>query len=305
MNSEKIEMRFGNRAVLYAILAAALYALSAPLSKLLLNSVSVTMMAAFLYLGAGFGMLIIGFTGKFTGKENQNENITRKDLPYVFAMVILDIMAPIFLMLGISNTTAANASLLNNFEIVATSVIALMIFHETISKRLRIAIALVTISSMMLSFEDISSLSFSIGSLFILLACICWGFENNCTRMLANKNPLRIVVIKGLCSGAGSFLIANIVGESMPKARYIILTMLLGFVAYGLSIFFYVSAQRYIGAAKTSTYYAIAPFIGVLLSFIILREIPGKIFFVAMGIMLVGTYLVREKTLTVKDHVER
>ncbi|MEG2059134.1 MAG: EamA family transporter, partial [Lachnospiraceae bacterium] len=84
------------------------------------------------------------------------------------------IAAPIFLMIGLSMTTAANASLLNNFEIVATGVIALFIFKESISKRLWFAIVLVTISSILLSIEDVSSFSFSYGSIFVLLACICW-----------------------------------------------------------------------------------------------------------------------------------
>lgn len=70
------------------------------------------------------------------GKDQKEKPLTRKDLPYTIGMVVLDIAAPIFLMIGLTRTTAANASLLNNFEIVATSVIALCIFKEAISKRL-------------------------------------------------------------------------------------------------------------------------------------------------------------------------
>ena len=60
-------------------------------------------------------------------------------------------------MLGLVTTSAANFSLLNNFEIVATSLIALVIFKEVISKRLWFAIALVAISSIILSVDDITS----------------------------------------------------------------------------------------------------------------------------------------------------
>jgi len=49
------------------------------------------------------------------------------------------------------------------------------------------------------------------------------------------------------------------------------------------------------GAAKTSAYYAIAPFIGVLLSFIIFREIPGPLFFIALAIMIAGTWMVKRE----------
>lgn len=277
------------KAIGFAVLAAALYAINSPISKVLLKSVPSTLMAAFLYLGAGIGMLMVGVIQKRSHKYKENK-LTRKELPYTLGMIVLDIAAPICLMVGLSMTTAANASLLNNFEVVATSLIALFLFHEKISKRLWIAIGLITISSILLSLEDISSFSFSIGSLFVLLACICWGLENNCTRMLSQKNPLEIVIIKGFGSGVGSLLIGLSIGETIPKLIYILCALCLGFVAYGLSILFYVYAQRDLGAAKTSTYYGVAPFIGVIISFVILREMPNPIFFVACFIMMVGTY---------------
>ncbi len=284
-----------NKAIFYAILAAALYALNAPVSKLLLQNVPPTMMAGFLYLGAGIGMATMGLVRSKTGHGKQEMRLTKKDLQYTLGMVALDIAAPIFLMIGLTRTTAANASLLNNFEIVATSIIALLIFKEKIGKKLWIAIALITLSSILLSVEDASSFQFSFGSLFVLAACICWGLENNCTRCLSKNDPLEIVVIKGFGSGIGSIIIGLVVGESLPGWSDILRIMLLGFVAYGLSIYFYVYAQRDLGAAKTSAYYAVAPFIGVLLSFIIFRELPGVLFFIALVIMITGTWMVNKE----------
>ena len=216
--------------------------------------------------------------------------LRKKELPYTVAMVALDIAAPIFLMIGLTRCSAANASLLNNFEIVATSLIALMIFIEAINKKLWFAIVLVTLSSLLLSFEDMSSLQFSWGSLFVLLACICWGFENNCTRMLSSKNPAQIVIIKGFGSGIGALILSLIIDERFFQIGYIVIALLLGFVAYGLSIYFYIYAQRDLGAAKTSTYYAISPFIGAVLSLMIFKELPSVIFITALLIMAAGTY---------------
>ena len=278
--------------VFFAVLAAALYALNSPFSKLLLRSVPPAMMAGFLYLGAGIGMAVSGFIRQHTQKEVRETRLQRRDLPYTTAMIALDIAAPVFLMIGLTRTTAANASLLNNFEIVATSLIAMLVFKERIGKQLWIAIGLITLSSILLSVEDVSSFHLSIGSLFVLLACVCWGMENNCTRKLSQSDPLEIVVVKGLGSGVGSVVLGLIVGEAFPAPRDIALIMLLGFVAYGLSIYFYVYAQRYLGAAKTSAYYAVAPFIGVLLSLIVFRELPGMLFFVALAIMILGTWLI-------------
>ena len=209
--------------IFFAILAAALYALNSPFSKLLLQNVPPTMMAGFLYLGAGVGMALMGLVRQHTQKE----------------------------------------------------------IRET---RLQ--------PSILLSVEDASSFHFSIGSLFVLLACVCWGMENNCTRKLSKSDPLEIVVVKGLGSGVGSVALGLIVGEAFPVLRDIALILLLGFVAYGLSIYFYVYAQRNLGAAKTSAYYAVAPFIGVLLSLIIFRELPGTLFFIALAIMILGTWLI-------------
>jgi drug/metabolite transporter (DMT)-like permease len=277
-------------AILWAILAAALYAISSPVSKILLNKVTPTMMAGLLYLGAGIGMSVIALFRYKTGTLKKEMRLTKKELPFTVGMVVLDILAPIFLMLGLTMTTPENVSLLNNFEIVATSLIALFIFKEAISKRLWLAIGLITISSIILSFENVNSLSFSFGSIFVLLASICWGLENNCTRMLSAKDPLQVVIIKGFCSGFGSLIISFIINETSTNIGYIIATLLLGFVAYGLSIYFYVYAQRDLGAAKTSAYYAIAPFIGVALSFIIFLQIPTIAFIIALLIMIKGTY---------------
>ncbi len=283
------------KAVFFAILAAALYALNAPLSKLLLQNVPPTMMAGLLYLGAGIGMSFMGLIRQRTSFAGKECRLQKRDLPYTLGMIVLDIAAPIFLMIGLTKTAAANASLLNNFEIVATSLIAMLFFKEKIGRQLWIAIGLITLSSILLSVEDASSFQFSIGSLFVLLACICWGLENNCTRCLSHSDPLEIVVVKGLCSGNGSIIIGLFIGEAFPTIRDIALILLLGFVAYGLSIYFYVYAQRDLGAAKTSAYYAIAPFIGVLLSFIIFREIPGLMFFIALIIMALGTWLINRE----------
>ena len=284
----KPDMKHG---IFLAVLAAGLYALSSPFSKLLLPFMPYTLMAGFLYLGAGLGMTALALSRKAAGRPETEARLTRKELPYTIAMIILDIAAPISLLFGLTMTTAANASLLNNFEIVATAIIALMIFKEAISARLWLGILFVTASCALLSFEDISSLQFNLGSLFVLLACILWGIENNCTRKLSSKDPLEIVMVKGIFSGLGSVMIGLVCGERVHHLWAIPLVLLLGFVAYGLSIYYYVYAQRLLGAARTSAYYAVAPFIGAFLSLIIFREVPGVLFLAALALMAVGAWL--------------
>ena len=290
-------MKSKKLATAFAILAAALYAINIPLSKLLLAHVRSTMMAAFLYLGAGLGMFITCTIGDLTKTHKKKERLTKNELPYTIAMVVLDIIAPILLMLGITKTNSANVSLLNNFEIVATSLIALFIFKEVISKKLWLAIGLVTIASIILSFSGSGAFTFNTGSLFVLGACICWGFENNCTKMLSSKSSEQIVIIKGCFSGLGSLIVALILGEDIPALKYILAILLLGFVAYGLSINFYIMAQKDLGAAKTSAYYSVAPFLGVAFSMLLLRERPALQFYIALAIMIVSTIVMTKDTM--------
>ena len=292
------------KAIILAFLAALFYAVNVPCSKVLLSDVAPTFMAAFLYLGAGLG---VGIMYLFHFKnEKRSDKLDRTDIPYTIGMVVLDIIAPILLMMGISTGSAANASLLGNFEIVATTLIAFVIFKEKVSWKLWIAIVLVTVSSIIISFGGMDSLKFSIGSLLVIGATICWGLENNCTRKISGKSTYQIVTIKGLCSGIGSFIIALTLKESLPGVKTIIVILILGFVAYGLSIFTYVRAQNALGAAKTSAYYAAAPFIGVLLSVIFLREQLTAVFLIAMLVMIVGTALIVYETLVHSHtHVHR
>lgn len=288
------------KASAFAILAAALYAINIPFSKILIEYVDSTMMAGFLYLGAGVGMFLYTTISGVFGKRAVKEPLTKAELPYTIAMIILDIAAPIFLMHGLSITTSANATLLNNFEIVATSLIALAVFKEFVSKKLWIAIGLVTLASVILTFEGEGSFQFNIGSLMVLGAATCWGFENNCTRMLSHKSSEEIVIIKGIFSGLGSIITAFILREQIPDWIYIVLVLLLGFVSYGLSINFYIMAQAKLGAAKTSAYYSIAPFLGVVFSLLLLGERPGVQFYVALAVLLVGTLLIVKDTLEEK-----
>ncbi|AGF55711.1 drug/metabolite transporter (DMT)-like permease [Clostridium saccharoperbutylacetonicum] len=279
-----------NIAIFWAILSAVLYAISLPVSQILLKKIPPTIMGALLYLGAGFGISIIYLYCYKTEDVKSEMRLTKKELPATIWMVVVNIASVIFMMVGLTMTTSANASLLNNFEIVATSLLAFFFFNEKINKRLWIAITLITVSSIILSVEDISGFAFSIGSIFILFACACWGIENNCTRVLSVKDPLQVVTIKGLGSGFGALIISFIIKENTNNIAYIIATLILGFVSYGLSIFFYVRAQRELGAAKTSAYYAIAPFIAAGLSFIIFLQVPTTSFVIALLIMIVGTY---------------
>ena len=129
-------------------------------------------------------------------------------------------------MFGHLDTASTNASLLNNFEIVCTSIIALFIFKEAISKKMWFAIILITLSSFVLSIQDITQFKLSWGAILVLLATLCWGMENNCTRNLSSKNTYKVVFIKGIFSGLGSLIVAIILKETFINLMYYIFALI-------------------------------------------------------------------------------
>ena len=280
------------RAVGLALLAAVLYAVNLPFSKLLLGQVGSLTMAGLLYLGAGVGMALLSLLHR-----DNAPRLGREDLAPTLGMILLDIAAPILLMLGLRGGEAASASLLGNFEIVATALFALLLFRERVSRTLWAALGCITLSCGVLSFQGAESLRFSAASLLVLGAACCWGLENNCTRRLSSKSAREIVILKGFFSGGGSLCLARLAGESLPPLGVALRAMGLGFVSYGLSIFFYVRAQRELGAARTSAYYSVNPFVGSLLALLLLREGLGPGYFAALPVMLLGVGLATADTL--------
>jgi drug/metabolite transporter (DMT)-like permease len=206
-------------------------------------------------------------------------------------MVALDSAAPILLFVGLTTAPASSVSLLNNLEIAATSLIAMAYFKEAVGARLWLAIALITLSGVILSIGDWDTLALTPGALCVIAATVIWGLENNCTRALSLSDPIQIVAIKGVGSGSVTLILAlcfETIRFDVPLAA---LSLAFGFVTAGLSVWFYIRSQRETGAARTSSICAIAPFIGVALSFIVLSERPAPSFYLALPLMLLGVYL--------------
>ena len=113
--------------------------------------------------------------------------------------------------------------------------------------------------------------------------------------MLSSKSSIQITTIKGIFSGLGSLIVALFIGEHIPNIIWTLAVLVLGFISYGLSINFYIKAQKDLGAAKTSAYYAIAPFLGVAFGMLLLQERPGIQFYVGLVIMIIATMLMIEE----------
>ena len=284
--------------IIQALIAAFLFGVSAPLAKLLLGNFEPIPLAAFLYLGCGFGLLGIKIYQRINRKSLDREaQIKKPDFIWLGGAILAGgVAAPITLLYSLQNTPAATASLLLNFEGVATTLIAALAFKESISQRAWWAIVLITLSSIFLSINLNASWGFSLGALGIIIACILWGVDNNFTRNISAKDPLMIVTIKGLGAGIFSLAMAMIFGNKFPGLGIILEAMLLGSLSYGVSIVLFIRAMRGLGAARTSALFGTAPLAGMMLSFFLFRELPGWMFIIALPLMILGAlFLVNEQ----------
>ena len=288
-----------------ALLASVLFASSVPFSKLLLHEIEPVMLAALLYLGSGTGLLLIKKIARQTAFKGEAD-LGKSDIPWLMGAILFGgLAAPVVLMFGLKATPAATASLLLNFEGVATSLIAVIMFKEAIDKRIWIAITAITLATVILTWDLRSALGFSIGALGVIAACIFWGLDNNLTRHISSKDPVTITILKGLVAGSFSLCIAVALKNHLPGMSHIFLAALLGFVAYGLSIVLFISSMRNLGAARTCAYFGTSPFIGAILSFVVFRELPDILFIIAAPIMIFGViYLLNEEHEHAHTHEE-
>ncbi len=276
-----------------ALLAAVLFGASAPLAKLLLGAMEPVPLAAFLYIGSGVGLLLFrglrGMGGRSAGVEAR---MGKADLPWLAGAVLVGgVAAPIVLMFSLRDTPAATASLLLNFEGVATTLIAALWFKEAIGRRVWLAVAFVTAASILLSWNANGQWGISAGAAGVLGACVLWGMDNNFTRNISAKDPLAIVSVKGIGAGGFSLVLALIFHNRLPSPGAALGAMLLGSVSYGLSIVLFILAMRSLGAARTSALYGTAPFAGALLSLAVFRETPGILFYPSLPVMIAGAVL--------------
>ncbi len=279
--------------IVQALLAALLFGMSAPLAKLLLGQVEPVMLAALLYLGCGLGVLAFRQTVRHTPADaDAATRIVPADYRWLAGAVLAGgVAAPILLLFSLRSTPGSTASLLLNFETVATTVIAALVFKEQVTRLALWAMVCVTLASVLLSWDGSGQWGLSLGALGVLGACLLWGIDNNFTRVISAKDPLTIVTVKGIGAGLFSLILALLLGNRLPTLPTILGALGLGSLSYGLSIVLFIYALRGLGAARTSTLFSTAPLAGVLLSFLLLGETPNAPLLPALLLMFVSALL--------------
>ena len=278
-----------------ALLAALLFGASTPLAKLLTGGASPLLLAGLLYLGSGVGLAALMLVRRMgTGKIGALQaplRIPPGEWPWLLGAIVTGgMLGPALLMLGLSTTDAASASLLLNIEGVLTAVLAWVVFKENADRQVVFGMIAIVLGGVLLAWEP-GGATWSPGALLIAAACLCWAVDNNLTRKVSSNDAMLVACLKGLIAGASNTGIALFAGATIPDAPAIGFALLVGFFGYGLSLTLFVVGLRVLGTARTGAYFSVAPLFGVLISLALWPEPPSLFFWMAAIMMAVGGWL--------------
>lgn len=267
------------------LLAAVFFGLSAPLISVVSGAGSPLMIAALLYAGAAFALLVVRW---LRGHHQKESPVQRRDLPPLLGLTVLGgMVGPICLVQGLTLLSAGSASLLLNLEAVFTLLIAVLFGREHLSRRGLIAAVLILSGAVLLTEGSLHGATLQ-GTLLIAGACLAWGIDNNLSQRLSLRDPLQIALLKAIGASCPMLLLALAVGQTLPAGPALLAVLAIGSVGYGLSIWLDLLALRHLGAARESLVFSTAPFVGLLFSLLVLREAFTSGMAMASAAMLLG-----------------
>jgi drug/metabolite transporter (DMT)-like permease len=245
-----------------AILAAVSFGITAPLVKIAGASAGPFVTAALLYLGAA-GVSLVGSRASAQEPPPRARHAPR----LILVAVIGAVVAPTLLAWGLQRTSATTASLLLNLEAIFTVLLGWAFYREAFGAQVALAVALVGGGSALLVVgQGAGGASSMIGTLAVATATLGWAFDNTLTRPLSDLDPRRIVLAKAGIGATLSLTISLLLRERLPTSTHALGLLGCGAVGYGLSLRFYLLAQRRLGAGRTGSIFALGPFVGVLVA---------------------------------------
>lgn len=248
------------RGAVLALLASALFGLSTPLVQRGGAGLGPFTTAGLLYAGAA---LLGALLRQPVGREAR---LRRTDLPRLVGMAAFGaVLGPVALAWGLQRTSGASASLMLTLEALFTALLARVFYREALDARVRAAMALILCGGVLLVLDQrLSGRAGLAGLLAVLVATVAWGTDNAISRALAERDPGQVVMVKAALGASASGLLALLAGEAVPSWTAAAALLAVGASGYGLSLRFYLLAQRTFGAARTGSVFALAPFLGAL-----------------------------------------
>lgn len=253
------------RGALLAVLAALSFGASTPVVAWFGRGVGAFSTAALLYAGACLSAFALGRLAPSSGAPLGKSQVGRLvAVAFVGAGV-----APTLLAWGLQRAGAMTGSLLLNLEAVFTVVLAWAMYREPLGRRVLAALGLMALGGVLLTLDgrgENSATWSALGAIAIAGATLAWALDNTLSRGLAEQDPVRIVAGKGAMGAALTLGAALAIGEPRPAFVPALALLACGATGYGLSLRLYLLAQRRIGAARTGSIFALAPFVGAALS---------------------------------------
>ncbi|MCB1267530.1 MAG: EamA family transporter [Microthrixaceae bacterium] len=265
--------------------AAVLFGASAPAASVLAGDMPALVLAGLLYLGAA-----IAVTPAVVRHRPNATALSAGWRPLAIAVVFGGALGPVLLVAGLARTSAATASLLLNFELVATILLAATLFREHLGARLLAAAALVSTAGVILVWQP--GVAFDTGGLFVIGACACWGLDNAVTSKIDQLSPEQITLTKGLVAGGANLILGLMLASSLNlRTGEVLAALAIGALGYGASITLWVKGARDLGAARGQVIFAAAPFIGAAVAWVFLGDAVTFAQLVAVPVAIVGVGL--------------
>jgi drug/metabolite transporter (DMT)-like permease len=275
-----------------ALLAAALFGLSAPAAKLLVGSIDPWLVAGLLYLGSGLGLGVLDRARRLGGAVKREAALTRRDLPWLAGAILTGgVIGPVLLMSALARGAASESALLLNLEAVFTALLAAALFREHVPPRIAIGMVAIAAGAAALAWSGGSRFGFDAPALLVAAACLAWAIDNNLTRVVSATDPITVAALKGVIAGTVNVGIALAWGAGWPPVPVMLAAAVVGFLGYGTSLVLFVRALRHLGASRTGAYFSTAPFIGAVAGVIALREPLTLGLAVGAALMAVGVWL--------------
>ena len=273
--------------VLAALGAALLFGGSTPLAKWLLVSVNPWLLASLLYLGSGAGLSLYRLV-----RHAPRGRLAAGEWPWLAGGIVAGgVVGPVLLMFGLTGMPAADASLLLNAEGVFTALLAWFVFRENVDRRIALGMLVIVAGALVLGWPEDAPIARAWPALAVLGACLAWGIDNNLTRKVSLADATWIAAIKGLAAGSVNLMLALWMGATWPPLPNLTAALLIGALAYGLSLALFVVGLRHLGTARTGACFSVAPFFGAVLAIPLLGETLSHRLLVAGALMALGVWL--------------